>query len=253
MRWSIGYFGVKDLFTIINLLGGVVGIHFALAGRLDYAGYAIFAGFVFGDALDGLVARATHTANRFGGEFDAAVDHLSQAIAPAIIVYCGFEGAGHLYLGLATMALLITTATIRQARFQVAPFRYPLTYAGLPRTVSGLVAISLPNSTLFFEYSVLSYPGAAALLAVIAALNLSPFPYMTHKGRKLQGWTKPFVAAFLAGPFVLFFVAPDFVYDFLFVVTFGYALTAWIPLLPEERREYWAEYRRWSRELANLK
>ena len=39
LAWSIGYFGVKDLFTIINLLGGVVGIHFALAGLRTLAAF----------------------------------------------------------------------------------------------------------------------------------------------------------------------------------------------------------------------
>jgi hypothetical protein len=58
------------------------------------------------------------------------------------------------------------------------------------------------------------------------------------------------VAAFLAGPFVIYFLAPAFVYDFLFFITFGYATAAWIPIYPHERREFWAEYRRWSREVA---
>ncbi len=49
MRWNIGYFGVKDLFTMINLLGGVGGIYFALNGQLAYAAYSIFCGWMFGD------------------------------------------------------------------------------------------------------------------------------------------------------------------------------------------------------------
>ncbi len=253
MRWNISYFGVKDLFTIINLLGGVFGIYFALEGDLTYAGYAIFAGYIFGDAVDGTVARLTHTSNKFGSEFDAAADHLSQGIAPTVIAYVAFTMAGHQRLGLVVMAFLMTTASIRMARFQVAEFNYPLTYCGLPRTVSGLLTISVPNATIFFKYSVIPYEGLAALLILAGILNLCPIPYMTHKGRKLQLWLKPFVVAFLVVPFVLLAVAPQFVYDFLAFVTFGYMLTAWIPLLPEERREFWAEYKRWSREVAARK
>jgi len=250
VRWNIGYFGVKDLFTIINLLGGVFGIYFALEGNLPYAGYAIFAGYIFGDALDGTVARLTHTSNRFGGEFDAAADHLSQGIAPPIIAYVAFTMAGHQWLGIGVLAFMVTTASIRMARFQVAEFDYPLTYCGLPRTVSGLLTISVPNATIFFHYSVIPYEGLAALLILAGILNLCPIPYMTHKGRKLQLWTKPFVVVFLVGPFVLAALAPQFVYDFLAFTTFGYMLTAWIPLLPEERRAFWAEYKRWSHEVA---
>src|SRR5258706_11127390 len=79
--WSLSYFGVKDLFTVINLMGGVAGIVLAFTSRLDYAGYAIFAGYLFGDVLDGPVARWTGTANRFGSEIDAASDHLAQSFA----------------------------------------------------------------------------------------------------------------------------------------------------------------------------
>lgn len=250
MKWSIGYFGIKDLFTVINLLGGVGGIYFALEGNLEWAGYSIFAGYIFGDALDGPVARLTRTSNKFGSEFDAAADHVAQAIAPAIIVYVAFTTGGHQYLGLGLMALLFATASIRQARFNVADFNYPLTYCGLPRTISGLVAISLPNSTLFFENGVITFEVAAGILALVAILNLCPVPYMTHKGKRhMQIYVKLLVLTFLAAPLVLFVFAREFVYDALFVYTFGYALTGWIPLSPDERREFWTEYRRWAREV----
>ncbi len=252
--WAIGYFGAKDLFTIVNLMGGVFGIYYALQGNLEWAGYAIFMGYLLGDALDGPVARWTGTSNRFGGEFDSAADHIAQAIAPAVIVYCAFTMGGHQTLGVILLAVLITTASIRQARFQVAQFNYPLTYAGLPRTVSGLIAISLPNSLLFFKYSAIGYYGAAGVLILVALLNLSPIPYMTHKGkRKMQGYVKFFVIAFLAVPLLMIVFAREFVYDVLFFITFGYALAAWIPLSPQERREYWTEYKRWSNEVATKK
>ncbi len=254
MKWSIGYFGVKDLFTIVNLVGGVMGIYFAFEGRLDWAGYAIFAGYLLGDALDGPVARLTNTSNRFGSEFDSAADHIAQAIAPAVILYVAFTMGGHRNLGLGLMGLFIATASIRQARFNVAHFDYPLTYCGLPRTISGLIAISFPNSNLFFKDSIITYQGAAALLALVAILNLCPVPYMTHKGKRpMQGYVKFFVFLFLLSPPVMVFVAPQFVYDFIFFITFGYALSAWIPLYPQERREFWAEYKRWSREVATLR
>lgn len=250
MRWNIGYFGVKDLFTIINLLGGVLGIYFAFEGQIEYAGYAIFAGYIFGDSLDGQVARLTRTSNAFGGEFDSAADHIGQGVGPAIIVFAAYRLAGYETLGIVLMAALITTASIRQARFNVDAFKYPLTYCGLPRTISGIVAVSLPNSTLFFKESNLGYEGAAVVLMLTAILNLCPVPYMTHKGRKLQTYVKPFVVLFFVAPVLLVLFAPQFLYDFIFVWTFGYALTAWIPLTPTERREYWAEYKRWSHQVA---
>ena len=44
------------------------------------AGYAA-------DMVDGSVARALREANRFGAEFDTAADFVTQAVAPALIVY----------------------------------------------------------------------------------------------------------------------------------------------------------------------
>ena len=78
-----------------------------------------------------------------------------------------------------------------------------------------------------------------------------PIPYMTHKGhRKMQLYVKLLVVLFFSAPVALIVWAPEFAYDFLFAISFGYAIAAWIPIHPHERREFWAEYRRWSGELA---
>jgi phosphatidylserine synthase len=253
VRWSVGYFGVKDLFTVINLLGGVLGIYFAMHGRIDLAGYALFAGFLFGDALDGQVARLTKTGNRFGGEFDRATDHLAQGIVPAIVVYEGYALMGREVTGVVLMALLVTTASIRQARLSTVPFEFPH-YCGLPRTVSGFVALSLPNCELFFRGQPWGPEIGIGVIGLMAILNLAPIPYMGHRGkRKMQGYVKIVALLFLTAPLLLFAFARVYLYDFIFACSFGYALTAWIPLLPEERRAFWAEYRRWSAEVASQK
>ena len=253
MRWSISYFGVKDLFTLINLMGGVMGIYLALDGNLEWAGYAILAGYLFGDTLDGLVARATGTGNRFGSEFDSAAEGVSQGLAPAVVVLAAYRAEGQTGLGVGLMAILIATASIRQARFAVARFDYPLCYCGLPRTVSGLIAISFPNSTLFFHDSSLAPASGIVVIGLMAVLNLVPVPYMTHKGRALQGYVRLLVVLFLVTPFLMFFLARPFTFDLLFVYTFGYALGAWIPIRVDERRAYWAEYKRWAGEVATLR
>src|SRR5580704_2068149 len=80
-------FGVKDLFTSMNALSGVVGIYYCIKGRPLTASYAFLAGYA-ADCLDGLVARATRSSNRFGSEFDTAADFVAQAVAPAFVVYC---------------------------------------------------------------------------------------------------------------------------------------------------------------------
>ena len=249
MRWNIGYLGIKDLFTLINLLGGVFGIYFAIVGQVDYAGYAIFAGFVFGDALDGQVARLTKTGNIFGGEFDNAADHISQAVAPAVMIYAAYHQAGWDWAGIYLMALLISTGTLRQARSLAVPFEFKLAYPGLPRTASGLLAISMPNTTLFYEYWEYGREGGIVVLTAAALLNLMPVPYMSHKGRAFQTYVRILLASFFLLLIPLFLFARPFVFDWVFAMTFGYSLTAWIPLRPDERKEFYARHRAWSARL----
>ncbi|HEX3697519.1 MAG TPA: CDP-alcohol phosphatidyltransferase family protein [Polyangia bacterium] len=253
MRWSVGWFGVKDLFTMVNLLGGVMGIYFAALGNPLWAGYAILAGYFFGDALDGVVARATNTGNRFGAEFDSAADHIGQGIAPAVVVWSAYRIDGHNNLGLLLMAALITTASIRQARFNVADFNAPLTYLGLPRTISGFIALAYPNSAIFHATR-FGYQGGVVVIGLMAVLNLVPIPYMTHRGkRKMQLWVKALVVSFLISPFVVFFVARSLTFDVIFIYGFGYALGGWIPILPDERKAFYDNYHRWAAEVSSLK
>lgn len=252
MRLSVGWFGVKDLFTLVNLLGGVMGIYFAALGNPVWAGYAILAGYFFGDALDGPVARATNTGNRFGSEFDSAADHVGQGIAPAVVVFAAYRLAGHTTTGVLLMAALVSTASIRQARFNVAPFESPLTYCGLPRTVSGFIALAYPNSLLFRQ------PGGPTVgivvIALVALLNLLPVPYMTHRGgRRMQGWVKVLVVSFLVTPLAVFFFARRFVFDVMFVYGAGYAALGWLPLHPAERRAFYERYRAWSATVSSLR
>jgi CDP-diacylglycerol--serine O-phosphatidyltransferase len=251
VRWSIGPFGVKDLFTLVNLMGGVFGVSFVVDQRLELAGAAVLAGYLFGDTLDGVVARLTHTSNQFGSELDTATDHFVQAIVPAIIVFAVYARGGHRTLGLVLLAVVIACATVRQALFTVAKMGDPLMYCGLPRTVSGYASMALVLSRFFFRQDAISFTLGAVLIAALALMGLLPIPYMTHRGaRRMQTYVKVLVAVFLITPVVAFFVARDFTFDVLFVWTFGYALFAWLPLHRDERKAFFARYRQWTDEVS---
>lgn len=251
MRWNVGPLGVKDLFTLVNLLGGVAGVYFVLDGRIEAAGVALMAGYLLGDTLDGIVARATHTANRFGSEFDSVTDHLTQAIVPGIIVYAVYARRGHGALGFALMAILMACGTIRHALFSVAKLDNPLTYCGLPRTISGYASMALVLSRWFFPDSGAANGVGAVVIAAMAVAGLLPIPYMTHRGsRRMQTYAKFLVVCFLVTPVIAFFVRRDLMFDVLFVWTFGYALGGWVPLRPDERKAFFERYRHWSAEVS---
>jgi phosphatidylserine synthase len=251
MRWNIAPFGDKDLFTLVNLMGGVGAIVFVVEGNLPAAGIALLLGYLLGDTLDGPVARLTKTSNNFGSELDTATDHFVQAVAPAVIVYAAYARGGHAAAGVALMALLVACGTVRQALFSVAKMGDPLMYCGLPRTVSGYGAMAYVLSHLFFTLNPARYAVGAVVITAFAVLNLVPIPYMTHRGgRRMQTHVQLLSIGFLVTPVAAFFVARSYVFDVLFFWMLGYTATGWIPIYPEEKRAFYARYRAWAKEVS---
>jgi len=250
LRRKIGPFGVKDLFTLVNLLSGVAAVGFVARGEVRNAGYAVIVGFLLGDIVDGTVARLTRTANRFGAEFDSISDHFTHVFVPGLVIYTVYERGGHAALGVVALGALVTGATIRHARFAAARFQFPLCWCGLPRTISGFAALSFPLSTLFSKSSA-GYVIGLVVVLVLSALNLAPIPYMTHRGQRAMQWyIRLAVGAFFLCAPVMFVVARRYTFDAFFVGTMGFAVFGWFPVHPEERRAFQVEYRRWAAELA---
>jgi CDP-diacylglycerol--serine O-phosphatidyltransferase len=250
LRRRIGPFGVKDVFTLVNLLGGVAAVGYVVQGEPRNAGYAVLAGFLLGDIVDGMVARRTGTANRFGAEFDAVADHFVHVFVPGLVIYTVYEHGGHGVLGLAAVGALIVCASIRHARFAAARFQFPLCWCGLPRTISGFAALSFPLSSLFANVGH-RWALGVVVVVVLSVLNLVPIPYMTHRGRRaMQPYVKVAVAIFLLSTPVLFVVGRRFTFDALFACMMTFALAGWFPVHRDERRAFFAEYRRWAAELA---
>jgi phosphatidylserine synthase len=250
-RWS-GSFHLKDVFTLVNLVSGVVATHFVLFGEPRTAGFTVVVGYLFGDLLDGQVARMTGKSNRFGAELDSIVDHFVHVVVPGIIIYTVYRNAGHELLGLILLGTLVGTATIRHARLAAAKFDYPLCWCGLPRTISGFTAMSLALAKTITDHLRGYYLPAFIAVLLLSAMNLLPIPYMTHRGKRaMQPWVKLAVGSFVLLPVVVFFIDRDRTFDVFLVFMLGYALTGWIPVRPEERAAFWVEYRRWSAELAS--
>jgi phosphatidylserine synthase len=246
-------FHLKDAFTMVNLVSGVFAVHFVTSGEPRNAGYAVIAGFLLGDLLDGYVARLTKTSNRFGGELDSIVDHFVHVFVPGLIILQVYRTAGHETEGLVAMGVLIGMATIRHARLATSRFDFPLCWCGLPRTISGFAAMTLPLSTLFGDHiERLHWLGFAVILG-LSLLNVVPIPYMTHRGKRaMQTWVKVLVGLFIVVPVLAFFFARDYTFDLFGAGVLIYAFTGWVPVHPDEREAFYTEYRRWNGELARV-
>jgi phosphatidylserine synthase len=241
-------FLLKDVFTLLGLAGGVVALGLIAKGRLAQAGYAVIAGYLVGDTLDGWWARRTGTGNKFGAELDALSDHFAHVFVAGVIFMAGAARRGQPWLGAATAGVLVAAATIRHARFAALPLGYKACWCGLPRTLSGFAALSWPLAASTRQLGAAQPWVGAAVVMVMSVMGLLPIPYRHHRGRKL-GPIAYLVWAFLLAPPVLFVVHRAWVFDAFLWGCLIYTALGWLPMTAEERRAFREAYQRWADEM----
>lgn len=237
-------FGIKDLFTTINLMGGVIAMAFCVDGRPFEAGLAVMLGYVCGDTLDGYVARKLGTQNAFGAEFDTIADHTSHVIAPAVIVYTVYKDVGLLpqpwgqVLAIVLAGALVFSVSVRHARNIVKPVSAKGVWVGLPRSVLGFWAIAYCNSTLAPHAPGGWWLGVALILFMaVATLTYWPFP-SHHLVKGLRFAARLMIAVAFLSSIAVAFLKREFFFDLLFFWMAGYAMSAWMTLTKDDRREY---------------
>ena len=116
---------VPSLFTLFNLFFGIWSMVLASRGEFYRAGWYIFFAGVL-DALDGRVARLSHTGTRFGAELDSLVDIVSFGVAPAFILSrIKGESQQPLALGYANGSRSSSGASVHSKSFSIATSRAP--------------------------------------------------------------------------------------------------------------------------------
>jgi phosphatidylserine synthase len=237
-------FGIKDVFTTVNLLGGAVAICLCIEGSPKAAGVAVMLGYL-ADILDGWVARKLGTQNKFGGEYDTIADHLAHCIAPGAIVYTVYRdlpmGLGywpqHALAGFLGCSIMVA-ASVRHARNIVRPIEWRGAWAGLPRSILGFVPIALVNAQLL-PYLPLGYWLAVIVIPFCCIATLTYWPYTNHKLPRAQhGYVKVAIGLTFGTTFGSLAVAPGYFFDILCFWMTGYAVGAWVALTKEERKEF---------------
>jgi CDP-diacylglycerol--serine O-phosphatidyltransferase len=237
-------FGVKDLFTTVNVLSGVAAIYLCVHGNPRAGSYAFLVGYA-ADCLDGVVARLTRSGNRFGAEYDTAADFVAQAVAPAFVVGTLYAQSGPKLgvsarvadgIGLCIAAVLVVAASIRQARNMVRPVTVDFAWVGLPRNVASFVLLGFVNS-VFWNRAPGGLWMGLPLVALVAVGELSNLPFMSHHGRKQFWYAKMFLIGFLTTTPLAVFFFPHYAWDVVFFWTAGYAAGSWSAMTPEERRQ----------------
>ncbi|PHQ80741.1 MAG: CDP-diacylglycerol--serine O-phosphatidyltransferase [Coxiella sp. (in: Bacteria)] len=85
-RGMRGIYLLPNLFTLAALFAGFFAIIAATKQQFESAAIAIFIAMIL-DALDGRVARLTHSQTDFGAEFDSLSDMVSFGLCPALVLY----------------------------------------------------------------------------------------------------------------------------------------------------------------------
>ena len=157
---------IPSLFTLANLLMGILSLIFTMDGQFKKAAVMILLAMVL-DAMDGRVARRLDATSNFGKELDSLADLVSFGVAPAILVYA----MGLKDLGLAGLALSVTFAlcgAIRLARFNT--LNISNYFVGVPITAAGSLVALL--SLLHNELPRLVFPIFIVLLSYLMVSNI---------------------------------------------------------------------------------
>lgn len=135
-----GIYLLPNLLTTAALFSGFFAILAAIDGHYDKAALAIFLAMLL-DALDGRVARMTHTQTAFGAEYDSLSDMVAFGLAPGLVMYLWtLNGLGR--LGWLVAFVYVTGAALRLARFNTKVETADKSYfEGLPSPAAAGVVI----------------------------------------------------------------------------------------------------------------
>ena len=133
---------IPDFITSLGLASGVLGVVFALEGKIWLAFPLMLAAAVF-DFCDGLAARALDAYSELGKELDSLSDMVSFGVLPSVMLYnlmktCSFSSSAWCLVPL----LLAVFSGLRLAKFNVDP-RQHRSFVGLPTPVAALLCGSL--------------------------------------------------------------------------------------------------------------
>ena len=149
-RLSRGLFVLPTLFTVGNLFCGYLSIWSSIRGTFDISAYLIIAAGIL-DALDGRIARMTHSTSAFGEQYDSLADLVSFGVAPAVLAYSWGLADFHRLAWMVSF-LFVVCGSMRLARFNIQAHVVDKRYfVGLPIPVKGLDASPIRAIAMDFE------------------------------------------------------------------------------------------------------
>lgn len=184
---------LPSAFTSGNLFCGMLAIVYAINGD-SYRGAWFIILAAFFDVADGMVARMTGHASRFGVELDSLSDVVSFVVAPMMLVYPLFLrdyapfGVQTWMIGVMVAFVYVATGTIRLARFnvEVKSLVTKSDFRGLPTPAAGCLVAGYLIFSRYIAGQALwpAYlPPAILLLALlmVSAVEYPTFPKIASR------------------------------------------------------------------------
>lgn len=170
------------MFTMGNLFCGYLSILSSMDGEIGHACRFILLGF-FLDGLDGIVARVSRGATRFGVELDSLADMITFGLAPAILVY-SFQLKSLGKWGWVLGFVFVMCGAFRLARYNLgsgAPSRGGFEGLPIPMAASLLVSYTLFSMELWGELRFVRF--LIVIMIVASALMVSSIPFEDNPTR----------------------------------------------------------------------
>ena len=137
---------IPNLFTALNMFCGFLSILSASEGNFNYSAWLIFIAAIF-DALDGMVARLTHSSSELGVELDSLSDIVSFGAAPSFLLYKTF------FYSMNTWGIIISAMPLIAGGFRLARFNVQL--VGFSK--SFFLGLPIPSSALTIASFILAF------------------------------------------------------------------------------------------------
>ncbi len=212
------FYPLPCMFTLASLFCGFYSIVSAINADFKTSAIAILVAAIF-DALDGRVARMTHSTSQFGAELDSLCDMVSFGVSPAVLAYLW---ALHPYGRYGWLAAFLYAAmtSLRLARFNTQkPESKTKNFVGLPCPAA---AAMVSASVLFFYFlgieGEVQHVSLLFLVYILSYLMVSTHSYFSFKEMPTNTF-KPFqllIASLLI--FILVAAEPQIMLFTLFLI-----------------------------------
>lgn len=188
---------IPSLFTVLNAFCGFLSVIHSSNGDFTNAALFIIYASLF-DAVDGIAARLTNSASKFGVELDSLSDVISFGAAPSFLIYSIYlKELGD--IGIVLSSFLMIFSALRLARFNVQLVGLDKEkFSGLPAPMS---AFTICTFVLFYFDKILSHDQSITVLFILSVL----LPFLMVSRIKYDTLPRPSVAS-IRKNFIPYFV-----------------------------------------------